>query len=94
MVKWKCNAINLLVCSINKARDREMIGLVDGLWSMYWVNHWPGDYIRIYNGQVKGWLAFPHEFPCSCLRASFGDIIAENSVVLRDSLLSSHLNRC
>lgn len=94
MVKRECDAFNLLVSSINKARDCEMIGLVDGLRSMYGVHHWSSDYVRIYNGQVKCWLAFSHEFPCSCLRASFGNVIAENRIIPRDSLFSSHLNSC
>lgn len=94
VVKWKCNPFDLRVISINEASDSEMICLVDGLWSMYRVNHWSRDNIRVYDSHVKGGLSIFHEIPRSCLRTSFGDIIAEDSIIPCDSLLSGNLYIC
>lgn len=80
--------------SIIEACDREMFCFIDGLWSMYRVNHGPGDDIRIYAGQVKSWFSLFHKLPRSCLSASVGDVIARDGAIPCDSLLSGRLDGC
>ena len=87
MIEWKCHSFDLLMRAIDEACDSEVIRLIDRLWSMKRVNHWPDDDIC----QVKRRLVFLHELPCRSLRAFFGDIVAEDSIISLDRLLGRNL---
>lgn len=91
MIEWKCHSFDLLMRAIDEACDSEVIRLIDRLWSMKWVYHWPDDDIWVDDYQVKRRLVFLHELPCRGLRAFFRCIIAENSIIFLDCLLGRNL---
>lgn len=91
MIEWKCHSFDLLMRAIDEACDSEVIRLIDRLWSMKRVNHWPDDDIWVDDCQVKRQLVFLHELPCRSLRAFFGDIVAEDSIISLDRLLGRNL---
>ena len=47
MIEWKCHSFDLPMRAIDEACDSELIRLIDRLWSMKRVNHWPDDDIWV-----------------------------------------------
>lgn len=94
VVERECDSFDLLVSSVNEARDSKMIRLIDGARSRNWMNHRSSDDIRVNDTQIKGRLVILHKLPCHGLSASLGDIVAENRVTPLNGLVSCDLKIC
>jgi len=94
VVERESDAVDLLVCPINEARDSKVVRLVYGTRPGDGMEHRPSDNVWVNDAQIKIWVAVFHELPCHGFGTSLGDVVAENGIIPLDCLLGCDLELC
>ena len=91
MIKRECHSLDLWMCTVHEARNREVIRLINGFWTRDGVNHRAYDDVWVDDDEVEGRRARFHELPRGCFGSGLGYIVSEDIIFSLDSLFDSGL---